>query len=331
MTLSQVAILSKRLIFFTILSIVLSVAGFTSIKIWKVYHPPPQIIVEEKPTARYGILPLPAFSSSTVSTSNYSYSVDTVDGNLPSFGKLVKVFIIPPSFATLLSPQKSKELAEKLNLIPIPETVSDNISKFSNLDSEMTIQLDTGNFVYQKQATVSASPITVDSQSQLILDFKNFLSGLGYLKDELKEGTTKITHLKTDRIQLSIWPAQIEGKTIYTASSEKALINAIILGSAKEIGNYVSINYNFWPVDTSTFETYPLKTSTEALDDLKSGKGTIIKIPTKSQVSIIGVNLGYYESSDYVRFLQPIYVFEGPDFQAYVPAIQNNYYDNETK
>lgn len=340
MTLTQAAIFAKRLIFFTILSLVIGGTGFTSFKIWRIYNPPPQIIEEEKPTAQFGNLPLPKFPTSEISPSNYSYSIDTVDGNLPSFGKLVKVFVIPPSFATLLSPQKSNDLAEKLNLIPIPELISDNEYKFSNLDASMKINLDTGNFHYQRQSTLSADPITIDPEPQLIIDFKSLLAGIGYLKDELKEGPAKIVYLKEEgnglktteiqnaqAVQISIWPINIDNKPIYTPSGEKSLINAVVSESAKDINNYISINFDFWPIDTATYQTYPIKTPYEALDDLKAGKGVIIKEPSKPQVSILNVHLGYYQTNEYVSYLQPIYLFEGPNFQAYVPAITNNYYD----
>lgn len=340
MTLSKISILTKRLILFSILSLVLGTTSFIGLKVWKFYNPPPVIIIEEKPTAQYGKLPLPIFPNSSVSTSNFSYSIDTIDGNLPAFDKLIKVYIIPPAFATLLSPQKSKELAEKLNLIPIPEVISENEYKFSNLDSTMHIKLDTGNFIYQKQSTVSAIPVTPNPENELKQNFMSTLAGLGYLKDELREGEIKIVYLKKSNggfkpvniqesqvTQISLWPSNIDGKQIYTPSNESALINAVALGSFKDITSYISINYNFWPVDTSTFETYPLKSSYEALDDLKAGKGVILKEPGVSKISITEVKLGYYQPDEYVSYLQPIYVFEGSEFRAYVPAITDNYYE----
>lgn len=341
MTLTQAAIITKRFFYLSILIIFLGSSTFLGLKLWKIYHPPLQIVVEETPKAEFGNLPYPKFPTSSVTSSNFSYSIDTVDGNLPTFDDIIKVFVIPPSFATLLAPDKSQTLAEKLNLIPLPEILSETEYKFTNADSTLLVDLDSGNFKYKKQATLSAQPSTFASNAQLVLDFKSLLASIGYLKDELKEGSTKVVFLKNENdkliptstsqdataAQISIWPTSIDGKSIYTPATEKSLINAIITANATDISSYLSINYTLWPVDTSSSASYPLKTTYDALDDLKAGKGVIIKEPKKTQVSILNVRLGYYETEEYTPYLQPIYIFEGSDFQAYVPAISNQYYD----
>lgn len=341
MTLTQAAQFTKKFIFLSSAILVVSVTIFLGVTFWRISNPPAQVVIEELPNADFGNLPLPKFPDSKASSANFSYSIDTVDGNLPTFDKLLKVFIMPPTYASLLSGEKSQKLAEKLNLVPIPKILSDSDYSYTNTDSTMLINLDNGNFFYDKIATPSGLISGIESPDEQITQFKDTLNQLGQLKNEIKTGTGKVIFLKNNEgifeqvdtiqeanaLQISVWPDDVDGKRIYTPSSNVSLINAIVTGSADDINNYVSLRYTFWPVDTETFATYPSKTAYEALDDLKSGKGVVLQEPANPRVSILNVYLGYYEGDEYSQYLQPIYVFEGPGFLAYVPAINNQYYE----
>ena len=78
-------------------------------------------------------------------------------------------------------------------------------------------------------------------------------------------------------------------------------------------------------IETSTFATYPTKTAETAFDDLKQGKGVVVVEPDKPKVSITSVYLGYYLAENYNPYLQPIFVFEGPNFVAYADAINEQF------
>ena len=82
-----------------------------------------------------------------------------------------------------------------------------------------------------------------------------------------------------------------------------------------------------FPIDTTTYATYPIKTAETAYNDLKTGKGIVILQPPKAQVSISSVYLGYFISDKYTPYLQPIYIFEGQNFVAYVPAISSEFFN----
>ncbi len=73
-----------------------------------------------------------------------------------------------------------------------------------------------------------------------------------------------------------------------------------------------------------TVGTYPLKSATEAYDELRAGKGYIAANPTNNNDVIIkSVYLAYYLGKEKQDYLMPIFVFEGKDgFFAYVSAIK---------
>ena len=344
MTLSQTADLTKKIITLSLLILFLGTVSFIGYKAWHAYyiaHLPP---VVEKPDTKFGPLPQPDFPTSSVSSSNYSYSLDTSTGSLPKIGidpgfdKIIKVYFITKSFSTLLSPEKSQNLATKFNINSEPQILSDTKYGFSDQGKSLTVDLDTGNFLYNKEATVSGKE-TLDSDDQLVSGFEQILSNLGVLTDDIKKGRTKITLLKSggnnliptslraeaQAVQISIWPQNIDKKSIFTPDFNTALVNAIVIKSAISLDNYISIQFTNFPIDITTFATYSTKTPEAAYGDLKSGKGVVVLEPTKPQVSISSVYLGYYLSDNYNPYLEPIYVFEGQNFVAYIPAITDEF------
>ncbi len=344
MTLSQTASLTKKII---VLSGIILFAGttiFVGYKVWHAYyiaHLPP---VEEKPDTKFGILPYPDFPNSAVSSSNFSYSLDTSTGNLPKLGvdvgfdKIMKVYFIPKSYASLLSPQKSQELANKFNIPSNPQILSETKYSFSQGGKNLNVDLDTNNFVYTKEASIS-SKITLDEDEKLVLGFESILSNLGVLNDDLKKGRTKVILLKNDgknlipttlrteaqAAQISLWVQNIDKKSIFTPEFNKGLVYGIVSPSASDLENYLTLQFSNYPIDSSTYATYSIKTAEAAYNDLKTGKGVVILQPLKPQVSISSVYLGYYLPNNYTSYLQPIYVFEGQNFVAYIPAITDDF------
>lgn len=344
MTLTQTAIVVKQAIIVSAVTLVLGITSFVGYKIWYAYylaHLPP---VEEKPDTKFGLLPPLDFPKSSVSTSNFTYSLDTTTGGLPKIGidagfeKIIKVYFVTQTFATLLSPDRSNALAQKFNITSSADILSETKYQFKDNDKNLLVNLDNGNFSYTKQASISAKT-SLDDDNKLVSDFEQNLFSLGVLKDNLKNGRTKIVLLKAEgdklaptqlrseamAAQISLWPATIDKKSIFTANFNKSLVNATVVGEANQLDNYLSLNFTYYPIDTSTFATYPLKTAEAAFGDLKQGKGVVVIEPSKPQVSITSVYLGYYLAENYSPYLQPIFIFEGPDFVAYVSAITDQF------
>lgn len=331
MTLTQTAILVKRLITISIIVLVVGIVSFTSYRIWYAYYLANLPPVEEKPDTKFGLLPPPNFPSSTVSTSNFSYSLDTITGGLPKVGqdpgfeKMIKVYFVTQTFATLLSPDRSEDLAEKFGISLPPNILSETKYQFKNQNKTLTVNLDNGNFSYINDSSPSAA-ISPDDDKKIVSDFQQVLSSLGVLKEDLRIGRSKVILLKeAQTVQVSLWPAPVDKRLIFTADFNQSLVNATISGNANSLDNYLNLYFTYYPIDTSTFATYPLKTAEAAFDDLKNGKGAVVIEPDKPQVSITSVSLGYFLSENYSPYLQPIYVFEGSNFVAYVPAINEQF------
>lgn len=344
MTLTQAAILTKQIITISIVALILGITSFIGYRIWYAYylaHLPP---VEEKPDLKFGQLPQLDPSKTDISSSNFSYSLDTVTGGLPKIGtdpgfeKFVKVYFIGQSVATLLSPDRSKNLAEKMNIATPPEVINETKHQFQDGGKTLEVDLNNGNFSYTNAATVSAK-INLDDDERLISGFKQMLSNLEVMKNDLSQARSRVTLFKISQnnlvptqvrseaevARISLWPNSIDQKQIFSGDYNKSLISAVVLGNADKIDNYLSLNFTYYPIDTSTFATYPLKDPEVAFEDLKSGKGIVAIGPEKPQVSITSISLGYYLPQNYNPYLQPIFIFEGPNFVAFVNAIPDEF------
>lgn len=341
MTLTETATLTKRGIVGFIIAILLIIIGWLGYRYYyyNYVYLPSLITQKPKPTVEFGILPQPSFLPTQISSSNYSYSIDTPTGSLPTnFPEIVKVFFIPKSSITLLAPDKAKELAKSFGFKNGPEIKTSVEYSFDDgAEGRFLIDLETLNFKFKKDvATVSADLLNdpqdsvLPDQTQIAQNFKRLLSDSGLLKKELENGRTKVTY-ENDSPQnaqtaaVTIWQDDIEKLPIVTPAFSSALIKATVTKYQSPLKRYSTLEYVYWPIDTTKFATYPIKTAAEALEDLKSGKGAITLTPIKSEVSIANVYLAYLLPEEYTPYLQPVYVFEGPNFAAFVPAVKDEY------
>ncbi len=333
MTLTQTAQFTKIALLTGITTLILGITGFTGYKIWYNHYLASLPKPEPKPDLKFGALPQPDLPQTLVTSGSYTYSLATTTGTLPSFDKLIKVYFMPKPTASFLAEDKTKALAQKLNISTDPQIVSDTEYSYSDEPRSLTVELDTGNFLYTNTATLSATQ-TLDQDDRLVSDFKSNLQNLNVLKEAL--GTKRqIELLKVQDNQLVpassraeaqaariyLWPADIDEKPVLIGKFNKSLIYATAVGSAFNPQSYQELHFTYRPVDQTTFATYQIKPVNQAFDELKSGQGAIIEAPQKQQVSITSIYIAYYESEKYVPFLLPIFVFEGPGFVAYIPAI----------
>lgn len=329
MTLTQAATITKRLIITTLVLTTLGIIGGIGYQAWRSYYLSTLPPVEEKPEMKFGTLPKPIFPDSNISSSNFSYSLDTATGGLPQTPKLLKVYFLPKAGVSLMAPEKSRKLAENLGFSSDPEILSQTEYRFNDTGTgTLDVDLTTGNFAFQRKiATDSARAVSLPDRSQAVNSFKDYLSSKGLLSDELKDGRSSVDYEKispqdSETVEVSIWPTDVDKLPIVTSTFNRGLVKATLTKGEETINKFAKVNLTFWPVDKTTFSTYPLKTPDQAYAALRSGQGFISLEPKKPQVSISSVYLAYYESEEYSPYLQPVFVFEGPEFAALVPAIK---------
>lgn len=339
MTLTQTAALTKRGLVLFAIFIMGSIVAFTSYKIYKTYYYQPPPPPEEQPTTKFGILPRPNIPESS-SSAALTYSLDTQTGSFPNFPKLAKVYFVPQLGTTLLAPEKVQQLATILGF-PNGPTV-ESVTQYHFTDSNggnLTIDLNSANFNFDRPATDSAelSQLTLDNQDKTISDFKNYLTNKNLIEDSLSNGRGAVTYNSSsqntsDHALVTIWPEDLESQTsksmklpILTPSYNQGLIKATVTKAPLEKYKYVSVDFTFWNADSNSASTYPLKKVDQAYSELLKNQAFIIQKPEKQPISVSKVYLAYLETKNYSPYIQPIYVFEGINFAAYVPAIADNF------
>lgn len=336
MTLTETARITKTIILVGAVLLVVSVSGWISFQFWYYrYYLPNKPPVEVPPEIKFGILPKPIFPLTLVSSSNYSYSLDTETGELPkNIPKLVKVFFIPQLGSTLLAPNKARTLAASLSFDLGPETISPTIYKFTDKQGgDLTIDINSGNFSFNKKiATPSANITEIPDESNIIENFKGFLSNRSLLKSSLQNGRTQVSYdnfskKESRSAQITLWPQDLEEIKIVTPTFQKGLIQATLSWTAGGF-DYTNFNYIFWEPDQQNSSTYLIKSVDLAFSDLRGGRGHVIIEPKSARASISSVYLAYYAPYEYSQYLQPVYVFEGDDFVGFVPAVSDQYLEN---
>ncbi len=338
-TLTQTALLTKKLMLFGILLLIL---GFSSWLGYRYYYyniyvpslPPP----EEKPDVKFGKLPKPLFPASSISASNYQYTLDTQTGDLPGkLPKIMRVYFSPQRSVGLLDPERSKDLAKKLGFPVGPEII--NPTQYVYTDDKkgaLSLDLESGNFIFTREDLKQATPSaigTLSSVNKLQLDFKKYLNSKGLMREDFENGRMKVIFdagiLKNSKTAtISIWPEDIDKYKIVNPLFSASLVRQIVKSGLTEKERVISMNYSYFELDKQTFATYPIKSVSAAFRDLKENKGVVILTPGTSKISLREIYLAYYQPELYTPYIQPVYVFEGENFASYVPAILSDYLES---
>lgn len=338
MTLTQAARLTKFTILGMAVLLVVGISGYFSYQFWYYrYYLPNKRPVEIAPDIKYSVLPAPLFPITTVTSSNFQYSLDTETGELPTdLPKILKVYFIPQLGTTLLAPNKARQLSENLGFGFSEQVLSPNIYKFNDeTGGEMIIDINTNNFQFQKNIASSSAATKIDlpEDEQIISDFKAYLSSKGLLKEELKSGRSEVQFNNFVRREntsalVTLWPNDLDKLKIVTPTFKQGLIQATLTRTPDGL-IYKDLVYTYFEPDFENSSTYPLRPIEQAFNDLKTGSGVVIVSPEKGKASLTNIYLAYFEPGEYAKYLQPIYVFEGEGFVAYIPAISDKYLEKK--
>jgi hypothetical protein len=153
----------------------------------------------------------------------------------------------------------------------------------------------------------------------------------------LNEGQAKVSYNKLKQSEsteanISLWESDIvdgEGETairypIVTPEYNQGLVRGVVTKYQTAGNKYISLDYIYWPIDITQFATYPIISVKDAYEKLQNGEGVTVLPYSQSTISIEKVYLAYLLPQDYIPYLQPIYVFQGPNFVAYVQAITSD-------
>ncbi len=315
----------------------------SAITFWRAINPPPP----PPPTVGFGRLPAVPFPTQLTEDRPQSYRLETASGTTPNFGDRAKVLLMLRSTPNLLADQRAREVAATYNFIFEPEVIGSNIYRWQKsqpLETKFEMNIFNSNF---KMSSNYLSKPELLSNTDLPDDFaaiklvKDFLKNSDLLPQDIATAAGEIVYLKSlggellpavsysdaDFLQVDLNRMPIDDLyRMYGPEGYKGSVHAIISGAFTGMDSIVELEFIYQVVDYQQVETYPIRSSQEALRALQAGQGYVASFEGEGEVVIRQVSLGYYQSDEEQDYLQPIYVFAGDDnFLGFVSAISAKY------
>ncbi len=310
---------------------------------WRATHPEPP----PPPTVGFGRLPQLSFPLKDASEKPTNITLETATGTLPDFGDRAKVFFMPQSSLSLLADERAKQVAASQGFVFQPEILGTTAYRWNKSQPlESTLELDIQTLELEFTTNFLSRPDLL-GQSQLPDEFqavsnvKSFLSASDLLAPDLATASGEVVYLKAlggdlveavslsdaDYLEVDLNRTPVDGTyRMYTPEGLTGIVHAIVSGAFNGKDSVVQLEYRYQSLDRQQVHTYPIRTSQDAWQVLRSGEGYVADKGLDDAAVIRRVSLGYYDDYQEQSYLQPIYVFEGDNgFLGYVPAVSAEY------
>lgn len=304
----------------------------------------PKPLPPPKPDTKFGKLPALKFSQAKQSSSGMKFFLENVDGKPPNSTSSARVFRLPKKLPSLLSTERTKDLAIKMGFKNDP-VINSSIFHFVHpSDKLLTFDIDPTTFNFKLKYDYTQNPEAVNIEGGLVQEnaineIKNYLQSFSLFDGSILNGKSIVEQLKyipetksfskatsisnTTALKINFFRNEIDNLRLVTPGYNQSY-NYLLFTRGKVNNGIVDISYIFSPIAFDDFATYPLKTSDTAWQDLLDGYGFIMNLGNNSKDKIVirKIEVGYYDSDEPQEFLQPIFIFEGDnDFVAYLPAV----------
>lgn len=298
-----------------------------------------------QPTATFGKLTKIDFPKGI--DNNFTYSLDTISGALPSIPSQTTIYKMVKGEPDLLAVNNTGDKVAALGFKNGPTQISDTLYKWTSQDSlprSITVNVYIPQFTLASDYTTDKqviAAVSLPDQTEASTKAKDFLGTLGFLPDNIDDSATKIKYLRIQNGTL------VEASSLSTAQ----LVSVYFFQKKNNVpfaypsGDLSTLNLTFGSsnrepiiVDARFFAqtvsgnsgTYPLITISEAYDRLKSGKGYVASYNSSDKnVYIKKAYLAYFIEGKEQDYLEPVVVFEGNNnFMAYIPALRDEWVSN---
>jgi hypothetical protein len=296
------------------------------------------------PTLGFGTLPSVSFPTSTV-TQQLTYHLETVTGHLPTMPTQADVLVMGSSRPNLLAMERSIADAAALGFKTQPEKVSDLVYRWRMTDqipSSLTMKIYDGRFVWDTAWSTNPNFLVekaLPSQADAVKEALGWMKRINDTAEDVTTDTATVSYLKgiggeyqtadslsdADFIQIDLFRKEYKDSyTFVTPRADQGVVRVILSGNPR-IGRVARMEYNYFPADYTTVETYPLRPIDQAWDELQAGKGFIAQLDAGvSDVTVRKITLGYFDSFEPQKYMQPVYVFTGDNhFVGYVQAVKD--------
>jgi hypothetical protein len=286
---------------------------------------------------KFGVLPAPSFPESTNSLPEFK--LNTISGRFPSFPSTILVYKLQERSPKISDFQSARNRAASLGYTQNQQTITQSIYKWSrsNMNNVLFYDITSLNFSVESDYLTDPNlvPSSLSNTEGVTETVLSFINTLGADTSDIDMSKSPIFYYNISNGQLveaeSVINATVarvflvqnnvnELPIYYPTSNPSTLFITTISDNTSGV---VHANYNHFYPDLNDSSTYKLRSAEEAFEDLKKGKGYIVRPTTQSTIDITDISLGYYLSTESSqKYLMPIIVFTGANnFQAYVNAL----------
>lgn len=344
MTLNKLKELIQKFGPFVLLGVIIFFILFYSVKIGlTIYRSRKGEVIVLNPV--FGVINKPQIED--VKTSEgLKFQIDTIEGKPVTATKSANVYFLPPSSTKFGYRDRITSMASQLGIINIDSySLQANLARFQESTRNFTVDITNYNFNfnydYSKDPdlfTRSIIPTSEEVQKEAV----EILKSIQRYPSEFDTGTTKINYFlfNAEKNTKSQVARNIDANLV-EVNFFRGLLDEIPTISKKypNSTNYVSLaatdrdyltieaQIKFFERSVDQIGTYPLITGDQAYEELKAGRGIVVYNvnETNKNKVIKKMYIAYFEPSEYMEYLQPVYVFEGDDFAAFVWAINPEY------
>ncbi len=296
------------------------------------------------PTHLFGPLPKISFPENRADPSKLTYTLQTPEGGLSEFNLTqAKVFYMPKEQPNLFSVQEGLKKARPLGFTTSEQKITDTLYKFSHPNLPKILEINVVSNIFSLSYDLAADPTPIDAippfPEGAASTVRSYLSGAQLLPEDLTGPITHkyvkveggklvpaISQSEANLIEINLFRESYDDLPSLTSDVGEANVWFLVSGSTQSDRKILSGEFRYFPIDKEKYSTYKIRTSQEAWNDLVAGKAFIAKSPSEGNVVIRRVYLAYYDPETPSEFFQPVVVFEGDDFTAYVPAVTKEYY-----
>lgn len=289
------------------------------------------------PKQEYGILP--KIINDSPEAIGIQYRINTVDGVLPILPDRVDVYKLIQPEPDFIALNTAKSTLRTANFSSEPIKISDTIYQWNQDTSGVNIQYDivsknfsiTSNYLDNPDL---ASSSLMPGPEKIKTDVNIFLGNVGAFREDLDYANSEVTYLelrdgnlieannlgsaKYARINIQQYPIN-EIPIVYSSPTESNI--SFVISYARNTFSVIDGHYFHYIPESEQKSDYTIKTVDQAYLDLQNGKAQIFNPNNLKVVDLTDVHVKYYLNKNTNVFLQPVIVFEGIDFVAYVDAI----------
>lgn len=323
-----------------IILIILLIKGAVAVKEKISPTPPPP------PTVKFGKLP-PVFYQEGIKK-NFSYTLDTISGELTVLPDRSKVYKIKQPEPNILAVDRANEKISQLGFTPPAEELSETIYRWQTKEpfvKNLIINVNASAFNLSTEYITNGGIISgrnVPGKIEATAVAENFLNILSLFPEDIDRTKTKTELLNirngaiidatsisnTKLVTVHLFQKDRDGLPMVYPTGKGSTMNFTI-GSGEFSKEVIDARF-FHQEITDESATYPILTAEETFDRLKKNKGFIVYHPKSKNLNVVikKIYLAYYSAGTAQKYLMPVVVFEGDNFVGYVSAITDEWIDN---